>query len=129
MLKEFNFKVIKSKRKALKIHVEGCPPWKQTPANGDEKTRQKERRALLEEKAREIFGRAPCLVTEIKLSIRYRRNKGRADAANIIGGVADALEVLYFSDREIKEVHYIEEQGDTDEYWVTVEGRFFLNDT
>ena len=121
----FNFEIVKSRKRTLEIHVEGCPPWKQIPANGGERTRQKERRALLEQRAKEIFGKAPCLVTQIALSIRYRRNKGRADACNIIGGVADALEVLYIDDREIKEVHYTEQMGAKDEYWVTVEGQFF----
>ena len=125
MLEEFNYEILQSRKRVLEIHVEDCPPWKQSPANDGEGTRQKERRALLEERAKEIFGKAPCLVTQITLSIRYKRNKGRADACNIIGGVADALEVLYIDDREIKEVHYTEEMGDKDEYWVIVGGKFF----
>jgi hypothetical protein len=125
---EFDFKIISLKKRRLEIYVEGCPPWKQAAANGDEKARQKERRALLEEKAREIFGKAPCLVTQIKLSIRYRRNIGRCDATNIIGGIADALQAVYFDDREIRQVHYIEEWGDKDEYWVTVTGKFAEED-
>lgn len=125
MPEEFNLQIINSDKRTLEIHVEDCPPWKQLPADSGEKRRQKERRALLEEKARKIFGEAACLATQINLSIKYRRNKGRADAANIIGGIADALEVLYLNDREVKEIHYIEEQGDKDEYWVTVVGQFF----
>ena len=125
MSQESDFEIIESQKRKLEIYVEDCPPWKQTPGNRGERTRQKERRSLLEQRAGEILGKAPRLVTRITLSIKYKRNKGRADAANIIGGVADALEVLYYDDRHIREVHYTEESGDRDEYWVTVEGQFF----
>ena len=50
---------------------------------------------------------------KIELIVAYRRANGDNDAANIIGGICDALQgVFYSDDRQIVNVHYSEESVD-----------------
>jgi Holliday junction resolvase RusA-like endonuclease len=54
------------------------------------------------------------------LLITYYRLNGRCDASNISGGIADVLNGLaYTDDRQIDEVHYVEEKCIVNEYIVT----------
>ena len=104
------------------IHVEGKPPYKQSPADYSEKKNQQERRDILHDNAKRAC--LEPLKGSVKLIINYRRYRGMSDAANIIGGIADALEnILYEDDKQIGEILYSESNGNKDEYWVKVEPR------
>jgi len=116
----------KTEANKAQVHVVGLPPYKQTPADKKEKQSQEERKDRLR---REVFSHKNeglFFAKKIVLSIRYQRAKGLSDAANIIGGIADALQgVLYLNDARITEIRYIENlapEGAVDEYWVEVVG-------
>ena len=74
----------------MQFRVTELPPYKQAPANGSERDNQRLRSEALRKEARKAF---LALITQqnVRLTIRYFRKKGRSDAANIVGGVADAL--------------------------------------
>jgi Holliday junction resolvase RusA-like endonuclease len=60
--------------------------------------------------------------SQLSLHIAFRRAKSELDSANIVGGVADALQnVLYADDKQITRIVYSEEKGEQDEYTVKVE--------
>jgi len=105
----------KYKLRVFRINVDGSPPYKQDAASTSEKRTQAQRRDRLRDAAsvemREgIFGEP--VSDRIALAITYRRLSGRCDAGNIIRGIADALEgIAYLSDRQVGEVHYVEERG------------------
>ncbi len=121
-LRAFRYRV-----RFIRIEVEDSPPWKQTPADTAEASRQQARRKKLQDAVRaevaEAIGDGP-LDDPVCLSITYHRVTGRSDAANVIGGIADALEgIAYVNDRLVTEVHYVEETGPTESYSVTVSFR------
>jgi len=73
-----------------------------------------------------ITARLPRLENQMRgkvhLKVEYHRHKGRSDAANIIDGIADALnKIAYVDDKQIVEIHYHEALGKVDEYWVEIE--------
>jgi Holliday junction resolvase RusA-like endonuclease len=106
--------------KSVTFVVESVPPWKQAPADEEERTRQVQRKSNLLEKAQAVFRIAP-LQTPCALAIRYSRCSGGPDAANIIGGVADALQgIIYVNDNQLHEISYVEWLGNRDWYQVTV---------
>ena len=117
--------VVGSTKKKIEIHVEGSPPWKQSVADKTEKQRQKERAEVLRKKAKEIYDEPLTLVTDISLTIKYNRNQGRSDPCNIIGGIADTLQEIYYDDRFIKNVQYSEHSGLKDEYWIIIKATFY----
>jgi len=104
--------------------VVALPPYKQTPANKSEKQGQARRKDQLQQVASACRNEKFFSAKRILLSVKYQRARGLADAANIIGGIADALEgILYLDDNRITEVHYVEEsapEATFDEYWVEV---------
>ena len=101
--------------------VDSLPPHKQTPADRTEKTQQEERTTALQATARESFQTEPLLSTPCSVSIRYVRNRGRADSANIIGGILDGLQgVVFKNDKQVVEISYMERSGEVDWYQVTV---------
>jgi len=107
--------------KTKKLHVEEIPPYKQTPADRRERENQKIRTDALRREAESQF-KTPISERNVRLTIKYCRCKGRSDAANIIGGIADALnEIAYDDDRQITEIYYQETRGNVDEYQVIVE--------
>ena len=58
--------------------VNNMPPWKQTPADGDEKKRQIERKKVLQEKAiMEVSRNSSMSPGRCAVSIRYSRSKGK----------------------------------------------------
>ncbi len=113
----------------MQFHVAGSPPWKPSPGP----TRQKyepARKELVEKLQREAYRAARTVLGEeiffserVALGIKYHRAKGRRDGANIIGGVADALQkILYKDDSALVEIHYVEETSEDaeDDYWIEV---------
>ncbi len=104
------------------ISLPSIPPYKQTPANKNERILQKARREALRTKAREIC-KSPRN-DYVSLDILYWRGKGGADPANIIGGIADALQgIVYDNDSQIKTIHYSERKGGEDLYTISVKWR------
>lgn len=102
------------------VAVDGAPPWKQIPADEAERLRITSRRALLQERARATYA-GTLLEGPLSLTVRYTRNGGGADSANIVGGVADALQgILYANDKQLWEVEYAEHPGDSERYEVAV---------
>ena len=114
-----------SKVKPIAITVAGIPPVKSPSIGGhgeNKKRKQKfEREAvrIAKETGRELELYGKC----VRLTIVYHRYRGNVDAANIIGGVADALEgPFYRNDRQITEVRYKEDPSKKkDEYTVGLE--------
>ena len=106
---------------AVSFVVEAPPPWKQVPADAVERNRQVQRLGALRQAAQEAMkGKAP-LSSRCAVFIRYVRSQGRADGANIVGGVLDGLQGIAFdNDRQVAEATYQEQQGPTDRYQVTV---------
>ena len=108
----------------IAFEVDGSPPYKQTPADVSEAARQKQRRELLQREARRAAADAviECpLDGQVSMSITYLRARGRTDAANIIGGIADGLQgIAYVNDSQVTEVHYIEEAAKEESYSVTI---------
>jgi len=103
----------------VEIPVRGIPPYKSTPADSLERKRQRSYRESLRSEAQKHF-KEP-IMGDVRMEIYYTRAKGRADPANIIGGVADALEgIAYINDRQLVEIHYREEKGRIDEYLVRI---------
>jgi|YelNatPaOPRAMG01_1025707.scaffolds.fasta_scaffold209998_1 Holliday junction resolvase RusA-like endonuclease len=110
-----------SQMRSVTFVVNSAPPWKQAPANKAEKRRQCERLQVLREKAGEVFADLPMISGHCAVIIRYSRNVGRADGANIIGGILDGLRgIAYQDDRQVTEITYREWAGDQDWYQVTV---------
>lgn len=58
-----------------------CPPWKQIPADKDEKNRQEKLKHILQEEAKKSFKDSP-LVTLFAIAITYSIKSGEADSAN-----------------------------------------------
>lgn len=105
--------------RANRIYVIYRPPYKQTPADTQERENQERYVAALREEAKKLF-KSP-FQRNVKIIIEYNRNQGRADSMNILGGIADALEeIAYLNDSQITEIHYVERRGVQDEYWIEV---------
>lgn len=116
--KEVERKAIKLITK--KLHIVDIPPYKQAPADIHEKENQKKRAEALKTEAEKLFENP--MRGKVHLKVEYHRHKGRSDAANIIGGIADALnKIAYVDDKQIVEIHYHEALGKVDEYWVEID--------
>ena len=121
----------------IRIEFQGLPPFKPNPGPGVAGARR--RQAAFREAAESQFENwrketsQPKLFThpwdpmnaKIGLSINYIRVKGGNDAANIVGGICDALQgVLYADDRQIVKIVYAEESaGEDSEDLLAVEVR------
>lgn len=110
----------------IHLDVNGVPPVKQAPF-GQNAENRKRRKRLKDEaamvakdtnRAYEFYGETP-----VRIAIRYSRARGKSDAANIVGGIADALEgVFYEDDRQLTCIAYTEEMGKKrDSYTVSLE--------
>jgi hypothetical protein len=118
-------KAMKCTKRKIEIHVEGCPPRKHFPKNNADKQNNEKCTLQLAEKVSEILQQDYCIVTEAKISIKYQKYKGRSDYYNILGGIMESLKVLIPSNNVIRELHYTEKPGKSDEYWIEIEGLFF----
>jgi len=98
------------------------PPYKQAPADAAERKRQAQRKEVCRQEARKAFAGHNVLTNPCMVSIRYWRGQGRADSANIIGGILDALEsIIYQDDKQVVEILYIEYRTtNSDWYQITV---------
>ncbi len=104
----------------IEISVQFIPPYKQSRASKEEGNHQSERTEKLQNAAREKYT-SPPTSGGVNLSIIYYRHKGRADSANIIGGIADALQnIVYENDRQLKSIQYKETKADEDLYTISI---------
>jgi len=103
----------------VEFSIQGKPPYKQAPADSSERENQKLYRHNLEIEARKHF--PEMMKGDIKMEIFYTRAKGRSDAANNIGGIADTLQGIAFADdKQVVEIHYREKRGITDAYSIKI---------
>ena len=57
----------------------------------------------------------------VSLNVRYQRCEGKTQATSIIGGIAESLrKLIYTDDSLVSEIHYAEQEGDRDMYWVDI---------
>lgn len=98
---------------AFELTVQTAPPVKQTPGSAAERASQA---SLVDAITRAFRAEYPdgwptyAPRTDLELVIRYERGVRRSDSANIIGGIADALERLkvYSSDSQLRQIAYAE---------------------
>lgn len=103
----------------IEFKVKGKPPYKQAPADSSERINKKTYRDSLIAEAKKHFTQPNR--AELKIDVSYLRGDGRADAMNIIGGIADSLEgIAYHNDRQLVEVHYRERRAVADEYVIRI---------
>lgn len=106
-----------------RIEFKGLPPFKASPGVGRGRAGAQERQRLFKEAAQRtlrkwrleqgdgnsiIFPWEP-MTARISLNIFYNRAFGGNDSANIIGGICDALQgVFYADDRQVVNIRYSE---------------------
>ena len=119
--------MLESKYKhCISFHVDGSPPWKPNPGPSRKKYEptRKERVDKLQREAYRVKEEEIFFAEKVALAIRCCRVESARDAANIVGGIADALQkILYKNDSALVEIHYLEQrgaEGAKDEYWVEV---------
>ncbi len=127
-----------NKAEVITVQVSGEPPIKRGPGGVKsirERRRQKRSEAgehlklSVEEELRKR-GHKPGrqfpwnpLTSLLHLEIKFVREKCQADAANIIGGIADELQdVLYKDDNQLRQITYQEDsaEGHGDSYTIAV---------
>lgn len=106
-----------------RIEFKGLPPYKANPGIGRGRAGAQERQRLFKEAAQKTLrkwraeqGAVDSIVfpwepmsSRISLTIVYSRAKGENDSANIIGGICDALQgVFYADDRQVVGIRYSE---------------------
>jgi Holliday junction resolvase RusA-like endonuclease len=105
---------------AITFKVQGCPPWKQGPADKAEGKRQSDLRDAFLGAVKATYT-GPVIKGHCSLNVLYCRAKGRMDSANIVGGIADALQKhVYANDQQVVSIAYVETDGDEDWYQVSV---------
>lgn len=104
----------------VRLHIRETPPSisQVTPSEMEEKKRFVD---ALQREARNQFKSPIVKGANVKLVIKYSRCTRNYDGVNIIGGIANALEnIVYINDRQITEIHYSEEKGEAEEYWIEI---------
>jgi Holliday junction resolvase RusA-like endonuclease len=97
---------------SIKFQIVDVPPVKQASI-GNHRDNAKRRKRLRDEALRVAKGKPYAFYgeTKVRLTILYLRSNGKLDAANIIGGIADALQGFFYeNDRQLVEIDYKEEQ-------------------
>ncbi len=107
---------------SISFVVNEKPPYKQTPADAAERKAQGQRREACQQEAKRVFAQYNVVSGTCIVSIHYWRGCGKADSANIIGGILDALEGIVFqNDNQATEILYVEQPTrGKDCYQVTV---------
>lgn len=105
----------------IHLTVDGQPPYSRQPLDLKEGMLQKDLSKKLKEVAKSSSNLVYPYTKPVTLNVRYQRNDGKAQATSIIGGIAESLRKLIYSDDSlVSEVHYAEQEGDKDMYWVDV---------
>ncbi len=76
--------------------------------------------------AKKTLGAKPLLQGDLTIKIVYHAQvKGlKGDSANIIGGIANALEsIIYPNDKQLREIHYLEMEASEERYSVMVRAK------
>lgn len=105
------------------IEVKCKPPYKQSWASSSERGNQKSRKEKLQEEAKKKVSdlHGSLMSGDLTMKVVYTRSKGRADAANILGGIADSLQkIVYENDRCLTKIDYSEKKGNEEEYVVEI---------
>jgi hypothetical protein len=123
---------------SCRIEFKGLPPFKANPGVGRGRAGAQERQRLFKEAAQRTLGKWRLeqgatdsfvfpwdpMSSKISLSILYSRAKGENDSANIVGGICDALQgVFYANDRQVVDIRYSEivlNESDNDHLLVDV---------
>lgn len=99
--------------------VKSRPPYKQAPADANERKNQQSYRMALIAEAKIHFAKPAS--GNLRMEIKYGRGRGAMDSANIIGGIADTLQgIAYLNDRQLVEVHYFEQKEGEDAYSIRI---------
>lgn len=105
----------------IHLTVEGQPPYNRQPIDMKEGMLQRELSKKLKEVAKVSSNLVYPYTKSITLNVRYQRDEGKAQATAIIGGIAESLrKLIYTDDALVSEIHYLEQVGDKDMYWVDV---------
>ena len=106
------------------IQFQGLPPFKANPGPGPTRGAARQRQQSFRERAEQAFntwrGKHQTgglsvfpwnpMSARVGLDIQYTRAKGENDSANIIGGIADALQgILYANDNQLVKITYAEQ--------------------
>ena len=99
--------------------VKSKPPYNHDPADAEEKENQvKYKQACMTEAMKHFV---MPVKEDLKMEVIYQRFRGRMDSANIIGGIADALnKIAYKDDIQLREIQYSELRGNEDGYSVRI---------
>ena len=95
----------------IEINLLGIPPVKQPGPNEGAKNKQRKVRLQQEAliKSRESNWPVDLYDKKMRLTVVYNRGIAKVDSANVIGGIADALQgPCYHNDYQLNEVHYSE---------------------
>ncbi|MGI0013729.1 MAG: RusA family crossover junction endodeoxyribonuclease [Nitrososphaera sp.] len=99
--------------------VNNKPPYKQSPADRTERINQAKYKESLIAEARNHL--AEPAAGPLKMEIDVRRYRAAMDGANIIGGIADTLQdIAYSNDRQLVEIRYLERKATADSYTVRI---------
>jgi len=105
----------------IHLTVEGQPPYNRQPIDMKEGMLQKDLSKKLKEVAKVSSNLVYPYTKSVTLNVRYQRDEGKAQATAIIGGIAESLrKLIYTDDALVSEIHYVEQVGDKDMYWVDV---------
>jgi len=123
-------------RPASSVHIEvtGIPPAKDSAKSirSQDHPHFSRVKSLVEAMEEAMIECLPFEETNVRMVMRYQRARGRADALNIVNGVADIIQRrchrrqqrfdtwVIEDDAQIREVHYTERQGPADRYEVTI---------
>ena len=112
---------------SISIRFERLPPFKANPGPGQTSARTRQQQfariaeqTILDWRTRQGSPQAfqhpwDPMTARIAIRVKYKRAKGENDAANIIGGICDALQgILYANDRQVTQFEYSEEVMGTD---------------
>lgn len=117
------------------IHVDGAPPAKDggLAIRNPSHSHHGHVKLLRASMATAMAGKQPFAGVPLRMDIHHWRKTSRADALNIINGIADILQQrcntsayqhsiwVFDDDWYIKEFHYSEEVGEVDRYEVSIE--------
>ena len=105
----------------IHLTVEGQPPYNRQPLDMKEGMFQKDLSRKLKEVAKTSSNLVYPYTKAVSLNVRYQRDEGKSQATAIISGIAESLrKLIYTDDSLVSEIHYAEQAGEKDMYWVDV---------
>ena len=105
----------------IHLTVEGQPPYNRQPLDMKEGMFQRDLSRKLKEVAKTSSNLVYPYTKPVSLNVRYQRDEGKSQATAIISGIAESLrKLIYTDDSLVSEIHYAEQAGEKDMYWVDV---------